>query len=83
MMIEILGFTAAFLSTVCYVPQVLKILKTGHANDISLLMYIILTMAAILWIIYGLMTESMPVIAANIVSFLLSGTILIMKIRKG
>ena len=63
--IEILGLVAATCTTVAFIPQVYKVWKEKSAKDISLLMYLVLTMGLTLWLIYGIKIYSIPVILAN------------------
>lgn len=63
--IEILGLLAATCTTVAFIPQVYKVWKEKSAKDISLLMYLVLTMGLTLWLIYGIKIYSIPVILAN------------------
>lgn len=82
-MTEIIGFIAAFLSTICFIPQVLRVIKTKHTKSISLPMYVILILGAVLWVCYGFLTGGLPVIIANSLIALLAGIILFTKIRHG
>ena len=61
----VLGYAAAFFSTVSFVPQVIKTLRTKDTSGISLLMYSVFTAGVALWLIFGIMTENMPVTIAN------------------
>src|SRR3990172_5295268 len=79
--VNMIGFGAALLSMVAYVPQAIKVYKTRHTKDISLSMFLIMTLGVILWLIYELMLNSLPMIVANIFTISLSGYILIMKIK--
>ena len=81
--INIIGTMAATCTTIAFIPQVLKIIKTKHVRDISLQMYIILTIGIFLWLIYGLLIEAFPVILANSISVVFCAYILVMKIRHG
>ncbi len=75
------GSIAAFCTTVSFLPQVIKIYRTKHARDLSLPMYIIFSIGVLLWVCYGILTRSLPIIAANGITFLLCIYILVMKIR--
>jgi len=77
----LLGLLAAALTTVAFVPQLIKVIKTRSTHDISLAMYIVICTGVFLWLIYGLLVKDTPLIVANAVTFVLAGTILIMKIR--
>lgn len=78
--ITILGLVGGTLTTVSFLPQVFKTWKSRSAKDVSLWMFLILSLGIVMWIIYGFLIDSIPVIAANIVSFILVFTILILKI---
>jgi len=77
--ILLLGLTAATLTTIAFLPQVIKTWKTKSADDLSLGMYSIFFTGVLLWLIYGILTEDIPVIAANTVTLILVLTILFFK----
>ena len=79
--IEILGLVAATLTTGAFVPQVYKTWKNKSVKDISLSMYTVLLMGLLLWIVYGFYINSLPIIAANIITATLSVLIVITKIE--
>ncbi len=81
MEIEILGLTAGFLTTVAFVPQVYKTWKTRSAKDISLNMFLMFCTGVSLWLIYGIMIESISIIISNILTLILALSILFFKIR--
>ncbi|MDO8264895.1 MAG: SemiSWEET transporter [Candidatus Parcubacteria bacterium] len=81
--IVLIGIMAAIFTTASFVPQVVKIIKTKQTRDISLSMYAILTIGFFLWLIYGLMIKDTPIVLANIISFSLSMTVLVFKIKNG
>ncbi len=76
-----LGMVAGLLTTGSFVPQVIKAWREGDTNAISKRMYVVTVSAFVLWISYGLLIGSWPLVAFNIVSLLLSGTVLYLKIR--
>lgn len=78
---EIIGYIGAALTTLAFVPQAIKTIRDKHTKDISLFMYIIFVLGISFWFVYGVMLNSMPIILANAISFCLSGTILILKIK--
>ena len=80
---SIVGLLAGLLTTVAFVPQVWQVWKSRSARDISLPMYLIFTAGVALWLAYGLMAGAVPIIAANVVTLLLAGGVLAMKIRFG
>jgi MtN3 and saliva related transmembrane protein len=76
---EFLGYTAAALSAGSFLPQVVRIWQFRSVKDISSAMYIIYGTSVILWLIYGLVIESMPLILAETITLILVATILYMK----
>ena len=78
---EVIGLTAAFLTTSAFIPQVYKIYKEKNADGISLTMYIILFIGVILWFVYGLLIGSLSIIIANGVTALLQLSIIIFKLK--
>ncbi len=77
----LLGLLAATLTTVAYVPQLLKVIKTRSTHDISLAMYIVVCTGVLLWLIYGILIHNTPIIVANAVTFVIACAVLVMKIR--
>ena len=78
---EIVGLSAAFLTTSAFIPQVYKIYKEKNADGISLTMYVILFTGVILWFIYGILIGSLSIIIANGVTALLQLSIIIFKLK--
>ncbi|MEX2162976.1 MAG: SemiSWEET transporter [Sulfuricaulis sp.] len=76
-----LGLLAGTLTTVAFVPQVVKIWKSKHARDISSGMFAIFSLGVLLWLFYGIQIEAWPVIFANALTLGLSLTILVFKIK--
>jgi len=76
-----LGLIAGALTTVAFIPQVIKIWKTKHATDISLGMFAIFSCGVLLWLFYGIEIDAIPVIVANAITLGLSLTILFFKIK--
>jgi len=75
------GFFSGFCTTIAFVPQVYKVWKTKSTKDISLLMFLVFTTGIIGWLIYGILSDNLPIIIANIVTFFLVLLILIAKIK--
>jgi len=75
-LLALIGYTAATLTTVSFVPQALKTLRSGDTRGISLRMYLLFCSGIVLWGAYGLLTADGPLIAANAVTLVLSGLIL-------
>ena len=79
--IEIIGLTAAFLTTSAYVPQAYKAWKTKSAGSVSLTMYLIMLVGIILWLVYGIYLNSLSMILANTVTIILTLTIIYFKLK--
>jgi len=77
-----IGLIAALLTTISFLPQIIKTLKTKKTDDISLFMYILLSTGVFLWVVYGLITNDLPVILANAITFLFTLIMLVFKIKK-
>ncbi|HEY9651065.1 MAG TPA: SemiSWEET transporter [Coleofasciculaceae cyanobacterium] len=80
-LIDILGFLAGALTTIAFVPQLLKTWTTKSAKDVSLVMMITFCTGLFLWFIYGFAIQAMPVIVTNAVTLILASLILILKIK--
>ncbi len=78
--IKILGIAAAILTTAANVPQAVKIIRTRSTESISTLTYILLFTGLVLWLVYGIIRDDLPIILANAVSAALAGIILVLKI---
>ena len=81
--ITIIGLLAAACTTIAFLPQVIKTVKTKKTNDISRLMYVVLTTGIFLWVVYGLLTIDLPIILANSITFVLALIVLMLKIIHG
>lgn len=77
---ELIGYFAGTLTTIAFLPQVIKVYKTKSAKDISLMMMILFIIGVMSWVVYGFMSHGMPVLIANIVTFILTLWIIIMKL---
>lgn len=77
----LLGLVAGALTSLSFLPQLIKIWRTRSAGDISLAMYVIITTGFVLWFWYGILIASIPVIVANSVAIVISGIIIVLKIR--
>ena len=83
MSMEWIGYLAAGLTTVAFVPQAVKTIRTRDTRGISLWMYGIFTLGVACWFVYGIALRSWPMIAANTITFALSAVILSLKLRHG
>ncbi|MCC5815933.1 MAG: SemiSWEET transporter [Leptospira sp.] len=76
----LIGYLAAILTTIAFLPQVLRVVVTKKTRDISRNMYIILTTGVFLWLVYGFIKSDLPIILANSITLLFTITILILKV---
>ncbi len=79
--ITTLGLIAGVLTTIAYLPQLIKTWQTKSAHDLSWSMLTVLCTGIILWLVYGFYIQNIPIIAANIVTFLFTSMILVLKIK--
>jgi MtN3 and saliva related transmembrane protein len=81
---QIIGLAAGVLTSTSLVPQVVKTIKEKKAEDVSLLMLVVLGMGIALWIVYGVKKNDLPIIATNAFSLLVNITMVIvgMKYKK-
>jgi MtN3 and saliva related transmembrane protein len=80
-MIKVIGFAAAILSTLSFLPQVIKSLRTRRMEDINLLFLVMLIAGLLLWTVYGFMLMQWPLIAANAVTLALNFVLLGLKLK--
>lgn len=78
-----LGFVAGLCTTGSFVPQVVKAWREGDTAAISTRMYVTISAAFVLWLGYGAVIGSVPLIVFNLLNLGLSGTILALKLRAG
>jgi MtN3 and saliva related transmembrane protein len=81
-MTDVLGFLAAFCTTVAFLPQALQVYRTRRTQDLSLGMFLLFTTGVALWLAYGVMIASAPIWVANALTLLLAGYILVMKLTE-
>lgn len=79
--VTIIGLTAAFLTTVSSLPQVIKTIRLKETRDISFWMWTFLAVGIFLWLIYGLYKKDLPIILANGISLFLVLIVLGLKIK--
>ena len=83
MSMEWAGYLAATMTTLSFVPQAVKTIRSRDTRGLSLGMYVVFTFGVAMWLVYGIALHSVPMILANVVTFLLSATILGLKLRHG
>ncbi len=76
-----IGFIAAALTTISFIPQAYKVIKTKDTTGISLGMYILFVLGVLLWLIHGIQVQDWPLILSNSITFVLSSIILAFKIK--
>lgn len=80
-MIETIGYVAAALTTLSFAPQAWLVFRTRDVSGVSLGMYAAMVSGVALWLVYGVLIRSWPLVVANLVTLSLSGAILLMKLR--
>jgi len=78
---ELLGYAAAILTTLSFVPQAVLTFRTRRTEGVSLGMYSAYTLGIFLWLLYGIGLGMWPIIIANTITFVLAAAILVMKLR--
>ena len=79
--VNITGSLAGGLTTIAFIPQVVRTWKTRSAQDISLFMFLLFSCGVLLWLVYGILLHALPIIVANGITLALSTSILAMKVR--
>lgn len=79
--IQIVGLAAGMLTTIAFLPQVVKTWKSRSAKDLSLGMFSLFCLGVALWLAYGILVWDIPVIAANMLTLMLASTLLFFKLR--
>ncbi len=77
--ITLIGLMGGTLTTISFFPQVIRIWKTHSTKDLSLGMFLLFSLGVILWLIYGILQNQLPVILSNAVTLVLAIIILIFK----
>jgi len=81
--VDLIGFLAGTLTTLAYVPQLVRTLRTKSTKDLSAVWLGTVTVGTVLWVIYGGVIGSYPIIVANSVSVLLALSLLYLKLKLG
>ncbi|MEJ1238778.1 SemiSWEET transporter [Chryseolinea sp. T2] len=79
--IQLIGLAAGMLTTIAFLPQVVKTWKSRSAKDLSLGMFSLFCVGVALWLAYGILVWDIPVIAANMLTLMLASTLLFFKLR--
>ena len=78
---DIVGYIAAMLTTAAFVPQAWKSWRTRDLSGVSMPMYCLFTAGVALWLLYGVMLGSWPIIIANVITLSLAGLVLALKVK--
>jgi MtN3 and saliva related transmembrane protein len=81
LLVTIIGSVSAALTTAAFVPQVVRVWRLRDARDISLPTFAIFSVGLVGWVGYGVLADSIPVIAANVLTFGLAIAILVLKVK--
>jgi MtN3 and saliva related transmembrane protein len=79
--IKFLGLAAGTLTTLSFLPQVIKTWKTRSAKDLSLVMFSVFCLGTFLWLLYGVFREDVVIVLANGITLVLSASLLYFKLR--
>ena len=77
--VDILGYAAGFITTLTFVPQVIKTWKEKSARDVSLMMFVIAFVNEIMWIGYGVLRNDMVIVITNVVMIIMCSIMLYFK----
>ncbi len=80
-LVILIGLVAAICTTIASLPQVIKTIKTKQVKDLSLSMYLILTIGVFLWLVYGILIQNFPLILANGITLIFVVTVLFLIIK--
>ena len=78
---SIIGFIAAFFTTISYIPQLIKVMRSKSTEDLSLTTFLLLFLGLCLWLVYGILLKNFPLIIANVITLFFISLILIHKIK--
>ena len=78
---DLVGYAAATLTTLAFIPQTLQSWRTRDLSGVSLGMYSLFTLGVAMWLLYGVVLDSWPIIIANTITLALAGTVLFLKLR--
>jgi MtN3 and saliva related transmembrane protein len=79
--VDVIGYAAATMTTISFLPQLIRVVKLKSARDISLGMFLIFSAGTLGWLVYGVLSHSAPVWIANAVTLVLSMSILLLKLK--
>ena len=77
-----IGYVAGLLTTIAFIPQMLRVILTKKTRDISLNMYLVFIAGVLCWLAYGILKKELPIIIPNIFTLIFSAIILIYKLKE-
>ncbi len=77
---DLIGTAAGILTTIAFIPQLVKTWRSRSADDVSLVMFLLFSTGVVLWIAYGILTKSVPIVVFNGITLGLSVTMIAFKI---
>ncbi len=80
-LVNSIGTLAGALTTIAFIPQVVKTWRSGRTHDISLWMFILFSAGVLMWLVYGILLSAWPIVVANGITLLLALSILYLKLR--
>ena len=78
--VDILGYSAGAITSLTFLPQVIKTWKERSAKDISLLMFIIAAVNEVMWIVYGVLLDNWVIILTNAIVLSMSFIMIYLKL---
>jgi MtN3 and saliva related transmembrane protein len=79
--VDILGYSAGAITSLTFLPQVIKTWKEKSAKDISLMMFVIAAINEVMWIVYGALLNNWVIILTNVIVLVMSLTMIFFKLR--
>jgi MtN3 and saliva related transmembrane protein len=79
--VDILGYSAGAITSLTFLPQVIKTWKERSAKDISLMMFLIAALNEIMWVVYGILLNNWIIILTNAVILVMSLTMIYFKLK--
>jgi MtN3 and saliva related transmembrane protein len=83
LLVETIGMTGAVLTTVCWLPQAIQIIRSRETRAISLSGTLAFTIGIAFWLVYGLALMDWPLITSDVVTLALMAVIVSLKLRHG
>lgn len=81
--VDIVGMTGAVLTTVCWLPQAIQIIRSRETRALSLAANLVFTIGLVFWLVYGFALMDWPLILSNVVTLSLMLVIVSLKLRHG